>query len=138
MSVDAGFPFLLALPAATILGRGQVNNALTKTKPISRRAARNIEPGKNCFLVRIQRRPHNLYGGSFRTLTEALLARDRLEAQHPPKRPWGNTPRKLVRRTQADRHRERREAGLCPKCGTVKAPPHTSCHECRMFRRMKY
>jgi len=93
------------------------------------RAARNIFCCAGKYRVLITRRPKNIYGGRFSKLSDAVRVRNELEKTVAPCKPWQNTPRLKVRRTQTTLRLERRAAGLCQSCGTE--PPKSGCVTCQ-------
>jgi len=90
---------------------------------------RNIHLTCGKYRVLITRRPKNLYGGRFSDLSAARKVRDELEQTVAPRKPWENTPRKAVRRTQQMLRMERRAAGVCQSCGDE--PPKAGCVTCQ-------
>jgi hypothetical protein len=105
---------------------------------------RNIYRSKcGTYRVRITRRPErDFYVGNIPTLERAQEIRDAYAASHPKSRKHLQ-PRLKVRRTFADRRREREALGLCPYCGTNKPKEgHVQCQDClnvlRMCRQNKH
>lgn len=90
---------------------------------------RNIYDANDRYKVVLTRRPRTLYIGTFRSLPEAIAARDAAEASHAAHRPWDLAPRVPVRRTQQMLRMERRAAGLCQSCGLE--PPKLGCVTCQ-------
>ncbi len=91
--------------------------------------SRNIHLLGGKYRVLITRRPKNVYGGRFSTLSEAIAARDRIERNLPARKPWACTEIKTARRTVQQLRAERKAAGLCISCGDE--PPKSGCVSCQ-------
>jgi hypothetical protein len=91
------------------------------------------------YQVRITRRPNpEFIVGNIPTLERAQEIRDAYAASHPKSRKHLQ-PRLKVRRTFADRRREREALGLCPYCGTNEPKEgHIKCQGCIDIYRIKY
>lgn len=90
-------------------------------------AARNItlnERGQYKVMVFRHRAAH--WGGTHRSLAAATAARDALEVALP-KRPSGRQPGGKPKRGMVVLFKERREAGLCVKCGDEPPKPGRAC-----------
>jgi hypothetical protein len=93
---------------------------------------RNIRFCGRHWKVEVWRRPRK-YTRLFKTLAEAIAARDAFEAANPPGRagmkpsglPWRNTSA------------ERVAAGLCKNCGVKKKCWQQDCEDCRRIKRIK-
>lgn len=98
---------------------------------------RNIQMVDGRLRVLVTRRPQNIFGGYFKDIEQARVARDRIEAEHPPK-PRGGKPSGRHVRTEAERRHARLQMGLCQLCG--QCPPkegRRSCEDCLRVVRIK-